>query len=82
MVRLHIKLKGMKYYGNIYYIYSQFFVFARIPANPELGQKVKTFFSEKGHAAYQIKGNDTYNNMQAMIVFLNAPSTPGFGPKV
>ena len=34
----------------------------------EWGQKVKTiFFSENGHVAYQIKGNDTYNIIQVII---------------
>ena len=40
-----------------------------------------SFFFEKSHAAYQIKGNDTYNNMEAMILSLNAPSTPGVRSK-
>ena len=32
--------------------------------SPGMGQNVKTFFSEFGHVAYQIKGNEVNNNMQ------------------
>ena len=31
------------------------------------------FLSENGHVAYQIKENDTHNNMQAIILPLQAP---------
>ena len=49
---------------------------------PIPGHKVKTvFFSENDHVAYQIKGHDTNNNMQAIILPLNTPSTPGAGSK-
>ena len=37
-------------------------------------------FSEYGHAAYQIKGNETYDNLHANI--LHTPLTPGLGLKV
>ena len=39
-------------------------------------------FSEHGHVAYQVKGNDKCSNMQAHILSLHAPSTPGVGSKV
>ena len=39
-------------------------------------------FSEHGHVAYQIKGNDECSNMQAHILSLYASSTPGVGSKV
>ena len=38
-------------------------------------------FSEHSHVAYQGKGNDTCSNMQAHILSLRAPSTPGVGSK-
>ena len=37
--------------------------------------------SENGHVAYQIKGNNTYNNMQANNLPLQTSSTPGVGLK-
>ena len=39
-------------------------------------------FSEHGHVAYQIKGNDECSNMQAHILSLHTLSTPGVGSKV
>ena len=39
------------------------------------------FSSENGHVAYQIKENDTYNNMQANNLPLHTNSTPGVGLK-
>ena len=43
---------------------------------------IKTvFFSENGHVAYQIKGNDGYNNMQANNLPVHTNSTPGKGSK-
>ena len=54
---------------------------APIP-NPWVGSKGQNiFFSENDHVAYQIKGNDTCNNMQAIILSLNTPWTPGAGSK-
>ena len=41
----------------------------------------KTIFSEYGHVAYQIKGNEAYNNMLANILPLHTPLTPGMGSK-
>ena len=41
----------------------------------------KIIFSEHGHAVYQIKGNEKYNNMLANILPLHTPSTPGVGSK-
>ena len=37
--------------------------------------------SGNGHVACQIKDNDTYNNMQAIILSLHAPYTPRVGSK-
>ena len=34
-----------------------------------------------GHVAYQIKGNEAYNNMLANILILHLPLTPGVGSK-
>ena len=39
------------------------------------------FFSENGHVSYQIKDIDMYYNMQAIILSLESPSTPGVGSK-
>ena len=36
-----------------------------------------TFFSEYGHVAYQIKGNEAYINMLANILSLHTPLTTG-----
>ena len=41
----------------------------------------KNKFSEYGHAAYQINGNEKYNNMLANSLPLDTPSTPGVGSK-
>ena len=38
-------------------------------------------FSEYGPVAYQIKGNEAYNNMIANILPLHTPLTPGVGSK-
>ena len=38
--------------------------------------------SGNGHVACQIKDNDTYNKMQAIILSLHAPYTPRVGSKV
>ena len=47
------------------------------------GQEVKIqLFSEHGHVAYQIKWNHDCSNMQAHILSLHTPSTPGVGSKV
>ena len=35
-----------------------------------------------GHVAYQMKGNEAYNNMLANILPLHTPVTPGVGSKV
>ena len=50
---------------------------------PGVGLKGKNslFFSESGHAAYRIKGNDACNNMQAKYLHLYTHSTPGIGSK-
>ena len=42
---------------------------------------MKLTFSEYGHVAYQIKGNETYNNTLANILPLHSPLTPGVGVK-
>ena len=41
----------------------------------------KHTFSECGHVAYQIKGNEMYNNIQANILTLCTSSSPGVGSK-
>ena len=38
-------------------------------------------FSEYGHVAYRIKGNDACSNMVANILPVDTPSTPGVGSK-
>ena len=43
----------------------------------------KQFFpSDYGHVAYQIKGNDAYNNMQRNLSPYTHPRPPGMGSKV
>ena len=50
--------------------------------NPGLGSKGQnSTFSEHGHVAYQIKGNDECSKMQAHILSFHIPSTPGVGSK-
>ena len=39
----------------------------------------KSMFSECSHVAYQIKGNEMYDNIQANILTLRTPWTPGLG---
>ena len=34
------------------------------------------FYSDYGHVAYQIKGNDTNSNMEANILAVDTPLTP------
>ena len=46
------------------------------------GRGQNSTFSEYGHVAYQMKGNDECSNMQAHILSLQAPSAPGVGSKV
>ena len=43
------------------------------------GQKV--IFSESSHFAYQINGNGAWSTMQAHILSLHIPSTPGVESK-
>ena len=43
------------------------------------GQKL--FFSESGHIAYHINLNGSESTMQAHILSLHTPSTPGEGSK-
>ena len=38
---------------------------------------ISCFFSEYGHAAYQIKGNEAYDNMLANILLLHLSLTYG-----
>ena len=45
-------------------------------------QKVKTFLYKSCHVAYQIKGKEVYNNVQANILPLHTPLTLGWGQKV
>ena len=42
---------------------------------------IKSTFTEYGHVAYQIKGNEANNNMLANILLLNLLLTPGLGSK-
>ena len=41
----------------------------------------KSFIFEYGHVAYQVKGNETYNNMLANSMVLPLPLTTGVGSK-
>ena len=45
-------------------------------------QRPKSTFSEYGHVAYQIKGNEMYNNMQSNVVLYTHPRPLGLGQKV
>ena len=47
----------------------------------EWGGGQNSTFSEYGHVAYQIKGNNTCSNMAANILPVDTPSTPGVGLK-
>ena len=38
---------------------------------------IKLFFSEYGHVAYQIKGNEAYNYMLANVLPIHTSLTPG-----
>ena len=65
---MHIKLWGMIAYNNMHaknvHLYTH--------STPGIGSKGKNiFFSEYGHVIYQIKGNETYNKMQANILPLH-----------
>ena len=73
MFMLHIKLKGMKYTTAC----KKYVVLTRIldPKGRSKGQD--NFLSENGFAAYQIKENDTYNKMPAIILSFQAPPNPG-----
>ena len=54
----------------------------RFPAG--LGQckkKTTTTFSEYGHVAYPIKGNEAYNDKLVNMLPLHTPLTPGWGQK-
>ena len=42
----------------------------------------KSTFSEYGHVAYEIKGNEAYNNMLATILSLHITLTSVVGSKV
>ena len=42
---------------------------------------MKSTFSEYGHVAYQIKRNESYNNMLANVLPLHTSLTPGVGSK-
>ena len=50
--------------------------------SPGVGVKVKTFFSESSHVAYQINEDGAQSTMQAHILSLQTPSIPGVGSKV
>ena len=47
----------------------------------QIGLYKINFFSEYGHVAYQIEGNEAYNSMQANILPLHTTLTPGMGSK-
>ena len=50
--------------------------------NPEVRSKGKnSTFSEYGHVAYKMKGNNERSNTQAHILSLHAPSTPVWGQR-
>ena len=61
---LHIKLKEMKCRTPSKQI---FIPFTHIALRVRSGGQ-NNFFSESGHDAYQIKGNEVYNNTQAKKV--------------
>ena len=63
----HIKFKEMKRTAT----FKQIFYYQPLG----LDKKVKIFFSESGHFAYEIKGNERYNNMQANILPSHTPWT-------
>ena len=73
---LHIKLKTMKHTTTYKLIFNHTHT---LDSRGEV--KRSKHFSENGHAAYQIKGNDTYNNMHATLLHLYTHSTHGMWSK-
>ena len=73
VVMLYIKLKRMEHRAKCKYIFCPYMY----PWPLGLGQKVKTFFSENSHVAYQIKGNGAKSDMQSHILSLHTPLAPG-----
>ena len=58
---LHSKLKGMDHRALCKPIFCPY----THPQPMELGQKVKTIFSECDHVAYQIKDKEVYTSIKA-----------------
>ena len=53
------------------------------PATGVTKAYIKSSFSEYGHDAYEIKGNETYSNMLANYIMpFHLLLTPGWGEKV
>ena len=48
-------------------------------STPGRGQSENRLLTENGHVTYQSKENDTYDNVQAIILSLQAPLTPRVG---
>ena len=74
MIMLHIKLKLMMHAANM--------VANTLPTDTSSirgwGQKVKPyFFSESSLVAYHIKGNPAQSTMEANMLSLHTPTTPG-----
>ena len=53
------------------------FLSLHTPLTPVGVKRSKHFFSENSHVAYQIKGSGALSTMQAHILSLYTPSTPG-----
>ena len=82
MVMMHIKLKGNEVFDNMT-TYKQNFCAYKYPRSPSGVKRSKQFCLYKnGHVAYQIKENDSYSNIQAIILSLHAPLTPEMGSEV
>ena len=62
---------------DLYQVYANYAPGAKLPPPPN----IKLTFSEYGHVAYQIKGNEAYNNMKVNILPQHLPLTPGVGSK-
>ena len=78
VVVLYIKLKRMEHRAKCKHIFCPYMY----PRPLGWGQKVKTFFSENSHVAYQIKGKGAKSDMQSHILSLHTPLAPGWGQKV
>ena len=66
---------------DLYQVYTNYTPGAKNgPAAGVTLANIKSTFSEYGHVAYQMKGNEAYNNMLNSLP-VHTPLTPGVGSK-